>query len=78
MVQIIRPAVPFFLDPHRMYAVEVWNDAGNAYIEISRHETFGLALTDFDALTTGDPAMRVIMRQRAQMFRDYVPMRLRE
>jgi hypothetical protein len=56
--------------------VEVWNDDNTHYITISTHGRFDAAVAAFERLIKPSPPMRVVMRKRAHVYRNYIPARL--
>jgi hypothetical protein len=67
---------PIQADGPKDFWVEVWNDDDTHYITISTHARFDPAVAAFDALVKSRPAMRVVMRKRAHIYRSYIPARL--
>ena len=58
------------------FYVEVWNDDNSHYIRITSHGHFDATVAAFDGLVAGKPAMRLVMRKRAHVDRNYIPARL--
>ncbi len=56
--------------------VEIWNDDDTHFIRISEHAHFDAAIAAYERLTKPQPAMRVVMRKRAHVYRNYIPARL--
>lgn len=63
-------------DP-RDYYVEIYNDDESHSIRIAAHDSFGAALGEYERLTKQPPALRVVMRHRAHVYRQHIPDRLR-
>lgn len=59
------------------FEVDVWADDRCAYIRVAVYPRFDDAVAEFDRLTRPYPDMRVTMRHRAHVFREWVPARLR-
>lgn len=56
--------------------VEVWNDDDTHFIRLYRFGRFEPALDAWESLVKDKPAMRVVMRHFAHVYRNYIPARL--
>ncbi|NUU41415.1 hypothetical protein [Tardiphaga robiniae] len=56
--------------------VEIWNDDSSHFIRLHAYGRFDPALAKWRDLVKDEPAMRVVMRHRAHVYRNYIPKRL--
>lgn len=66
---------PIHVPGDKEFWVEVLNDDDTYGLVVARFDRFDDALALYDRLTRNS-LMRVIMRQRAHVFRNYIPERL--
>lgn len=71
-----RSISPIVSDGPPNFWVEVWNDDDTHFIRLYSFGRFEPALKAWETLVADRPAMRVVMRHFAHVYRNYIPARL--